>query len=139
MDVLVLIGRVVFSLIFFLSALNHLTKSDVLAGYVQSKGLPAGRFLTLASGVWLLVGSVLVILGVWGDLGALFLLVFLVLTAFLMHAFWKETDPMARQNEMTHFLKDLSLAGGSLVLFTLFASTSDLGLTLTGPLFRLGG
>ncbi|KWX00392.1 DoxX family protein [Carbonactinospora thermoautotrophica] len=139
MDALVLIGRVLFALVFLASGLSHLTQSAGMAGYARSKGLPWGRFLVLASGVWIIVGALLVVLGLWSDLGALMLLVFLLPTAFLMHAFWKETDPVARQNEMAHFLKDVSLAGSALALFALFAYEPGLGLTLTGPLFRLGG
>lgn len=50
-----------------------------------------------------------------------------------MHAFWQETDPQGRTNEMTHFLQDMAIAGGALVLLGVF--TGDLvGLTITGPL-----
>jgi hypothetical protein len=31
-----------------------------------------------------------------------------------MHAYWRETDPMARMNERLHFQKDLALGGAAL-------------------------
>jgi hypothetical protein len=31
-----------------------------------------------------------------------------------MHAFWKETDPQARMNEMINFTKNVALAGGAM-------------------------
>jgi uncharacterized membrane protein YphA (DoxX/SURF4 family) len=66
------------------------------------------------------------------------LVVFLVPTAVLMHGFWKETDPQAKQLEQVMFFKDLGLAGASLMLLALVAHAgSDLGLTITGPLFDL--
>lgn len=136
MDILVLIGRILFSLLFFASGFNHLSQSKAMAGYAESKGLPSPRNMVLGSGVLLIVGAISVAFGLWPDLGALLLLVFLVVTAFTMHAFWKETDPGARQNEMTQFLKDIALAGAALALFGLFAiAGDDLGLTFTGPLF----
>ncbi|WP_447006165.1 hypothetical protein ACRAKI_06660 [Saccharothrix isguenensis] len=53
-----------------------------------------------------------------------------------MHNFWKETDPQAKQMEMIQFNKDLALAGGALMFFGLYAGAgSELGLTITGPLF----
>jgi uncharacterized membrane protein YphA (DoxX/SURF4 family) len=77
-----------------------------------------------------------VLLGIWPDLGALLLVVFLVPTAIVMHAFWRETDAQTRQTEMISFMKDLALAGAGLALFALFAyAGDDLGLTITGPLF----
>lgn len=136
MDILVLIGRILFVLLFLGSAFNHLSQSKAMAGYVESKDLPSAGNMVLGSGLLMLLGAISVAFGIWADLGALLLVIFLVPTAFLMHAFWKESDPAARQNEMTQFLKDLSLAGAALALLGLFAKAGhDLGLTITGPLF----
>jgi putative oxidoreductase len=136
MDVLVLIGRILFSALFLGSAVSHLTQSEAMAGYPRSKGVPAARLSVLASGVLMLAGGLFVLLGIWPDLGALLLVVFLVPTAIVMHAFWRETDPQIRQTEMISFMKDLALAGAGLALFALFAyAGDDLGLTITGPLF----
>jgi putative oxidoreductase len=138
MDVLVLIGRILFCGIFLTSAVGHLTKTGMLAGYAKSRGVPAARAAVLLGGVLLLLGGLSVLLGVWADLGALLLLVFLVPTAVLMHGFWKETDPQAKQLEQVMFFKDLGLAGASLMLLALVAHAgSDLGLTIIGPLFDL--
>ncbi|MVU83207.1 DoxX family membrane protein [Nocardia sp. ET3-3] len=136
MDVLVLIGRILFALLFLTSGFGHIAQRKAMAEYAKFKGVPFPDLAVPASGVLLLAGALSVLLGVWADLGALLLIVFLVPTAFLMHAFWKETDPQAKQGEMVHFNKDLALAGAALMLFAFFAHTGgDLGLTLTGPLF----
>jgi uncharacterized membrane protein YphA (DoxX/SURF4 family) len=109
-----------------------------MAGYAASKGVPAARPAVLGSGVLILAGGLMVLLGLWGDLGALFLVVFLVPTAVLIHGFWRETDAMAKQMEQVQFSKDMALAGAALMVFALFAYAGhDLGLTLTGPLFSL--
>ncbi|WP_328876747.1 DoxX family protein [Streptomyces sp. NBC_00287] len=139
MDVLVLIGRILFSALFIVSAVGHLTQTKAMAGYATSRGVPAAVPAVLGSGVLLLAGGLSVLLGVWADLGALLLVIFLVPTAVLMHAFWKETDPQARQMEMVHFQKDMALAGAALMLFGFVAHVGGaLGLTLTGPLFDIG-
>ncbi|MGP4005744.1 DoxX family protein [Streptomyces sp. 4N124] len=138
MDVLVLIGRILFAALFLASAVGHLTQTKAMAGYATSRGVPAAVPAVLGSGVLLLAGGLSVLLGVWPDLGALLLIVFLVPTAVLMHAFWKETDPQARQMEMVQFQKDMALAGASLMLLGLIAhADGELGLTLTGPLFDI--
>ncbi|NNH75706.1 DoxX family protein [Nocardia uniformis] len=138
MDVLVLIGRILFVVVFLGSGIAHLTQTDAMAGYAQSKGIPAPKLAVQASGVLLVLGALMILLGVWADLGALLLVVFLLPTAFLMHAFWKETDPTAKQTEMIQFNKDISLAGAAIALFAFFAHTPELGLSITGPLFSLG-
>jgi uncharacterized membrane protein YphA (DoxX/SURF4 family) len=136
MDVVALIGRILFVLLFLGSAFGHLTQSGAMAGYAASRGLPQPKLAVLASGVLMLIGAVMVLLGVWMDLGALLLVVFLVPTAVLMHPFWKETDPMTKQNEMISFQKDIALAGAGLLILALYAGYGEeLGITITGPLF----
>jgi len=139
MDVLVLIARIVFAYLFLGSPIGHLTQSKAMAGYAASRKVPSPQLAVLASGVLILLGGLMVLLGVWGDLGALFLIVFLIPTAFLMHGFWKETDAQAKQMEMVSFNKDIALAGGALAFLVLFAyAGSDLALTLTDSLFSIG-
>jgi len=104
-----------------------------MAAYAATRGVPMATPLTLLSGVQILLGGSSVLLGVWGDLGSLLLVVFLVATAVLMHAFWRETEPMSRQMEMVQFNKDLALAGAALGFFWVFSQ--EPALTLTGPLF----
>jgi len=137
-DVIVLVGRSLFVALFLNSGFGHFANTKAMTGFAQSKGVPLAKPAVLASGVLLLVGGLMVLLGVWADLGALLLAVFLVPTAFLMHGFWKESDAQARQTEQIQFLKDVALAGAALMLFAFFAAHDDLGLTVTGPLFQLG-
>ncbi len=138
MDIIVLIGRILFAALFLGSAIGHLTQTKAMAGYAASKKVPLPEATVFASGVLLAAGGLMVLLGVWPDLGALLLLVFLVPTALLMHNFWTLPDPQARQLDMIHFNKDVALAGAALLAFALFANAGDrLGLMITGPLFHL--
>lgn len=137
MDFVVLIGRVLFVVLFLSSAIGHFTQTDAMTRYADSEGVPAARVGVLATGVLMGVGALSVLLGVWADLGALLLVVMLIPTAFFMHRFWSVNDPQAQQTEMIQFNKDLALAGAALMLFAFFAHTEQLGLTLTGPLFHL--
>jgi uncharacterized membrane protein YphA (DoxX/SURF4 family) len=85
----------------------------------------------------ILVGGLYIAFGVYADLGGLLIALFLIPTAFLMHAFWKETDPTAKQNESIGFFKDLSLAGAALIIFTLVSTGTDFGPSITGAFFNL--
>lgn len=135
MDVVVLIGRILFTVLFVGSAFGHLSQSEMMGGYAASKGVPAARAVVIVSGLLILVGSLMVAIGVWADLGALLLVVFLIPTAFIMHGPWKAEEGQ-EQMEQTQFLKDLALAGAALALFAFFATNPDLGLTVTDPLFE---
>jgi uncharacterized membrane protein YphA (DoxX/SURF4 family) len=136
MDVVILIGRIVFSLLFLSSAWGHFAQAKGMTGYAQSKGVPMPGPAVYLGGVLLAVGGLSVLLGIWPDLGALVLVVFLLPTAVLMHNFWRETNAQTKQLEMIQFMKDISLAGAALALFGLFAALGDeLGLVIAGPLF----
>ena len=138
MDILVLIARILFVGLFLSSGYGHLAQGAAMTGYAQSKGVPGARIMVLVSGILIVVGALMLLLGIWGDLGALFIFAFLTPTAVLMHGFWKETDPMGRMTEQIQFSKDIALAGGALAFLVLFAYAGDnLGLTITGPLFSL--
>lgn len=133
MDVVVLIGRIVFVVLFLGSGFGHLTQTEMMAGYAGSKGVPVPKATVVGSGLLIVVGAVMVLLGLWADLGALMLVVFLVPAAVMMHGPWKVTEPQDKQMEQTQFFKDLALAGAALMLFAFFATAPDLGLTVTGP------
>jgi putative oxidoreductase len=135
-DVVALIGRILFAFLFLGSAFGHFTQSEAMAGYASSRGVPQARLAVLGSGVLMLIGALMVLLGIWLDLGALLLVLFLVPTALLMHPFWKESDAMAKQTEMVNFNKNIALAGAALLVLALYAGYgADLGITITGPLF----
>jgi putative oxidoreductase len=137
MDVLYLIGRILFVAVFLTSSVAHLTDKGTMAGYAESRGVRPGRPMVLVSGLQILVGGLLVLLGIWTDVGAILLALFTLLTSLLMHNFWRETDAMARMNEMIQFQKDMALCGASLVVLYLAWAVEDLPLTITGPLFNL--
>ncbi len=134
MDVVVLIGRILFAILFVGSGFGHLGQTEAMAGYAESMGVKPAKALVIVSGLLIIAGGLMVAIGIWADLGALFLVVFLVLAAFLMHPFWR-FEGQQQQMEMSHFLKDLALAGASLMFFGLYQSLGDIGFTVTGPLF----
>ena len=121
MDAVLVIGRILFALIFVTSGIAHFAKLEAMTGYAQYKKLPAAKLGVLISGLFFLLGGIYIAAGFWVDLGALLLAITLILAAVIFHNFWKETDPTAKQNEMIAFNKDIALAGASLILFALIA------------------
>ena len=139
MDVLILVGRILFVLVFVSSGLmGHFGQVDQLTAWSESRGLKNARLMVLASGAWIVVGGLMVAFGVFADLGFLLLAAFSFGAAFLMHGFWKESDPMQKMSEQTQFMKNLALAGAALVMFVFFAAAgSTIGLQITDPLFEV--
>lgn len=110
------IGRALFSMVFILSGMNNLMKLNDMAAYAGGKGVPAPKVATALSGLMLVAGGIFVVIGWTRFIGAGLLVIFLVPTAFMMHPFWKEQDPVMRANETAHFMKDLALAGAALLV-----------------------
>ncbi len=136
LDWVSLIGRVLFGLLFFLSGIGHLTQPG-MRDYAKAMGVPLPGVLVPLTGIQIILSSLMVALGIWPDLGALLLFIFLVPVAFIMHRFWTLTDPMQAANQQAHFFKNIALAGASLVMFAFFIKFADrLALVITGPLFR---
>ena len=134
MDLILVIGRILFGGFFLMSGINHFTKLEAMTGYAKYKKLPAAKLGVLISGLMLVIGGLSVILGYYVDLGALLLAIFLVLAAVIFHNFWKETDATAKQNEMLGFMKDIALAGAALILFALvskYGADLDFGWVLS--------
>src|SRR5690606_7594912 len=54
MDLIILIGRVLFVVLFLNSGVGHLRNADAMAGYAKSRNVPAARAAVVVSGVMLL-------------------------------------------------------------------------------------
>jgi putative oxidoreductase len=116
MGILAPIGRFLFSMMFLVSGMNHFMNYQGLVGYARASQVPSPEMAVLVSGIVLVVGGLCVLLGAFARFGALMLAGFLIASAVLVHRFWAVADPMQAQNQMTHFFKNLSMAGGALLV-----------------------
>jgi len=82
---------------------------------MESVGVPAPQFLLAGAIVFLLVGSLSIIAGYKARIGASLLLTFLVLASHYFHPFWK-LEGQAQQEQMIHFMKNLSMMGAMLFI-----------------------
>ena len=138
MNTVLLIGRILFALVFVSSGLSHLAKVEAMAGYAKFKKVPAAKLSVLVSGALLALGGLSIVLGIYADLGALVIAILLIVMALKMHDFWIQTDAQAKQTETISFFKNISMAGGALIIFAIAATEgSDYGWTLTDSLWQL--
>ena len=134
-DELFLLGRVLFSLVFIGSGVGHLTQTEGSAQYASYKKIPNATLMVQISGAAMLLGGAAVILGIWMDLAAFLLAVLALIMGFMMHKFWEETDPQTKQVEMAMFMKNVSIAGGGLIIAA-FTSSAFVPYTITDGLFK---
>jgi uncharacterized membrane protein YphA (DoxX/SURF4 family) len=134
-EIALIAGRVLFALLFVSSGVNHFTQNSAMTAYAKYKKIPMAKIAVYISGLMLVLGGIYIALGFYADLGALLIAIFLIPTAFLMHAFWKESDATAKSNERIAFFKDLSLAGAALIIFALLRGGADFGSNVGTLLF----
>jgi putative oxidoreductase len=131
MDVVDLVGRVLFALLFLDNGWAHLAKREQMVPFGRAIGAPLAHISVPLTGVMMIVGGVLVALGIWADLGALLIVLFLPAAGYLGHAYWRETDPMMRAAQKAQFWKNIALAGAALFILYAFQQFGDeIGLTL---------
>lgn len=73
----------------------------------------------IITGIFLLLGGLGILFGVYVKIAVLALAVFLAPATFIMHAFWKAQDSNMRMSEMVHFMKNLALLGAALMLLSI--------------------
>ena len=110
-----LIGRILLVLIFLHSGIGKIENFEGTAKFMAQYGMPYTSFFLFGATIFELAGSVLVILGYYARFGALLLLLFLIPTTIIFHTNFD--DP----SQMIHFMKNVSMFGGLLVLLAMGA------------------
>lgn len=119
MQILFLIGRILLGGYFLYSGYNHFKNLAGMTGYAAMKKVPLARVAVIVSGVMLTLGGLAVLLNRFAILGMCLVILFLIPTTIMMHAFWKETEPNAKMMERVQFMKNLGFIGALLLLVSI--------------------
>jgi uncharacterized membrane protein YphA (DoxX/SURF4 family) len=110
------LGRLLFGGFFLYNGINHFLQYKTMAQYAGAKKVPLPETTVLASGVLLTAGGASVLLGIRPKLGAAAIIGFLAGVSPVMHDFWNDESPEARQANQAHFTKNAALLGAALAL-----------------------
>jgi putative oxidoreductase len=108
------LGRLLFALIFILSAPTLISGSVIEAAHQH--GVPLPSLAVPLAGIIALAGGLSVALGYHGRIGAWLLVLFLVPVTLYMHAFWGASNAAAAHTQQIEFLKNLALIGAALLV-----------------------
>jgi uncharacterized membrane protein YphA (DoxX/SURF4 family) len=111
-----LLSRLILGLYFISSGFNHFKNLNMMAGYAQSKNVPAPKLSVIFTGILLLIGGITILLGTYVEVGVLALTVFFLPVTFMMHNFWTVQDPQQKMMEMISFMKNMAIWAGVLNL-----------------------
>jgi putative oxidoreductase len=108
---LTVLSRIMIAAIFLMSAVgNKIPNYSGVVKYMEGEGVPAPQVLLAGAIVFLIAGSLSIITGFKGPIGAALLAIFLVLATYFFHDFWNFTG-QEQQMQTIQFLKNLGLFG----------------------------
>ena len=123
-----LLGRILFTLIFFLSGVTHFTDIE---GYtsLMHESIPFRTFWVLVSGVVEIVGATLILVDRHARLGAWLIVAFLVPVTFTVHGVEMVIAESAemRAIQLSFFLKGLTMTGAALLMTQLGVRAPETG------------
>jgi len=106
-----LAGRLLIATIFLMSAVgNKIPNFNGVATFMASKGVPLAQLMLAGAILFLIAGSISIIVGYRARIGATLLFIFLVLATYYFHDFWNVTGE-EQQAQMVQFMKNLSMMG----------------------------
>jgi putative oxidoreductase len=131
-DALLAVGRIVIAILFVMSGLEKVMDLNGTAAAIGGKGLPLSQVLAIATVVVELGGGLLIIVGWQTRLVALVLAIFSAVAAYFFHDFWHYPPGAEHTDNMIHFMKNISIIGGFLMLCSAGAGRYS----LDGPCIR---
>lgn len=106
-----LAGRILLALIFLLSGIDKFVHYAPTLGYIQKAGLPFPEFLLVASGIIETVAAAAIIAGWNARWAAAALVLWMIPVTLVFH------NPGGGQEQMAHFMKNIAITGGLLMLW----------------------
>ena len=113
------LAEALLSLPFFLGGVSTLLRPEPRAAQIARLHFPLASIAVRVNALIMIVAGAFLALGLWAQIAAWVLIAVLIPTTVFGHAFWPEAGPK-RLEQLTHFVKNLSLIGG-LLLVTLIA------------------
>ena len=112
-----LAGRIMFTLIFFLSGITHFTGIDRYVALIPA-AIPFRTFWVLISAVVELIGATLVLTNRYPRLGAWLIVLFLIPVTITVHGVGMVSAPdeQTRAMQTSFFLKGVAMTGSALLI-----------------------
>lgn len=110
-----LIGRILISMIFVMSGVQKFMMFSMMTGVAAAKNLPMPAVAIGAAATIEVLGGLAILAGFHTKLAAWVVFLFLIPTTVLFHNFWT-MQGMERMDNQGHFMKNLAIMGGLLIL-----------------------
>jgi putative oxidoreductase len=116
-----LIGRLLIAAIFLMSGIAKLTDTPGTVAHMVNMGIPYADTLAVVAGVAEIAGAASLVLGLLTRVGAFGLILYLIPTTLIFHAFWNY-EGAEQLPQMVNFMKNVAIIGGLSTLVAFGAS-----------------
>jgi putative oxidoreductase len=117
-DFALLSGRVLMAAIFLSGGYHKLLGLDGFAGYLAGHGLATGAYpMAILAACVEFFGGLCLLLGMGTHYVSLLMALFTVVASLIAHRFWEVSDAAMYVNQMNHFMKNVAIVGGFLLLY----------------------
>lgn len=129
-DALILVGRILLAWVFVGSAYGAISNFSGSVGYSRSLNLPAPELFTATNIVLETLISVGLILGIGTRYCAVLTFVFVLVATAIAHRYWEYPAGAQQIAQYNHFLKNISIMGGAVLIFVTGAGRFSFDRTL---------
>jgi putative oxidoreductase len=116
MDWADVLGRVGLAALFLWSAYTKFAYMDANVAYMKAYGMPAAELLIWPAALLELGAGAMLVLGWKTRWAAIALALFTLVSMLIFHAYWSVPADQV-QNQQIHFMKNLAIAAGLLIVF----------------------
>ena len=120
MEILFVIGHLIVGLYFLHAGISHFFKTNYMANFAGSKGVPWPKAAVIASGITFMLGGISLIGWIAPVIGLGLIILTLIPVTTMMHNYWTITDPMQRATDQISFNKNIALIGTLILILAFF-------------------
>ena len=110
-----LIGRILISVVFLLSGFGKLSSFGASAAFLASKHFPIPSAMLAGAIIVEIIGGLCLVFGFQARIAAFIMFLYLIPATLVFHNFWAMQGG-ARMDNQGHFLKNLAIMGGLLMV-----------------------
>jgi putative oxidoreductase len=110
-----LIARILVGILFLVSGVRKLFAVGGVAAYFGKLGMPMADLMVWVAIILEIGGAVLLFIGWQTKIVSWLLMLYVVIATLMAHRFWA-FDPPQFANQLNHFLKNLGVIGGLILL-----------------------
>ena len=117
LTVIHIIGQIILGGYFIYSGIKHFMGHSDYTAFAAANKVPMPGAAVTITGILLVLGGLGILFNIYMWIAIILLVIFLIPTSIMMHAFWKAGNPGEAASQKIAFLKNMAILGALLLMF----------------------